>query len=176
MTKTITIELPDDYVFVTKAAGEGVQYHPEKMHQSWVMAFLEKGMQRYANDKYSGSEPSVKLDQCRALAADANSGEELIAAVRGGGVARLPDDVALALKMAKQDLTLIFKKVTGKNKAADFIEHEKVKPFFKAKGDNMVWNEQVVSDWIAKQAEAGKRDYIAEAKASLAVDVDDLDL
>lgn len=171
----VTITLPEGYTFETKIAGQVVAYDPSKMHTSWVQAFLEKGMQRFANDKYSGEEPSNKLALCQALAADAMSGEALVAYQRQA-TSRLPNDVALAVKTAKQDLTIIFKKVTGLGKATDFAAHEKIAPFFKAKGDGVEWVTESVTKWIAKQKEAGKRDYMGEAQASLAVDVEDLDL
>ncbi len=97
---------------------------------------------------------------------------------RGGGVsrARLPDDMALAVRNAKADLLVMFKRLTGKGKIADMVDHKKIAPYFNTAGDNVVWLDESVQAWIEKQAEAGKRDYVAEAKAALSVDLDDLDL
>lgn len=169
----ITIELPENYAFATKINGEEVVYHPHKMHESYLLRFLEKGMQRYANDMFSGEKGNTKLDLCRGIAEEANSGKELVAAQR---VARLPNDVALAVKMAKQDLLIIFKQLTGKGKIADMVDNEKVKPFFKVTAESVAWKDETVQKWIAKQKEAGKRDYLAEAKASLDVDLESIDL
>lgn len=175
MTNSITINLPDDYRFDTKINGIVVQYDPAKMHSSWLQVFLEKGMQRFANDKYSGMIPSEKYELCRMLAADAMSGAEVVAYVRAA-TSRLPNDVALAVKTAKVDLTIVFKKVTGEGSAVLFAKHDKIAPFFKAKGDGVEWVTETVTKWISKQKESGKRDYMAEAQASLAVDVSDLEL
>lgn len=97
---------------------------------------------------------------------------------RGGGIsrARLPDDMALAVRNAKSDLLVMFKRVTGKGKIADMVDHEKIAPYFSTVGNNVTWEDASVVTWIEKQAEAGKRDYVAEAKAALTVDLDDLDL
>lgn len=170
---TITIELPEGYRFNTRISGRDVAYTPQTMDQSYLLRFLEKGMQRYANDMYSGQEGNTKYDLCMALAAEANEGKKLEPRQR---VAKLPSDVALAVKMAKQDLTIIFKQVTGKGKIADMVDNDKVAPFFKVTAESVVWNDETVQKWIAKQKEAGKRDYMAEAKASLNVDAAALDL
>jgi len=171
----ITITLPEGYKFETKIAGQVVAYDVTKMHSSWLQVFLEKGMQRFANDKYSGEEPSNKLALCQGIATDAMSGNEVVAYQRAA-TSRLPNDVALAVKSAKGDLTIIFKKVTGEGSAVLFAKHEAIAPFFKAKGDGVEWVTESVTKWIAKQKESGKRDYMGEAQASLAVDVADLDL
>ncbi|MBM61915.1 MAG: hypothetical protein CL484_03065 [Acidobacteria bacterium] len=98
---------------------------------------------------------------------------------RGGGGAgrvRLPEDKALALKNAKADLLVAFKRITGKGKIADMVEHEKVAPYFNQTADAVTWNDEAAIAWMEKQAEAGKRDYLAEAQAALSVDLDDLDI
>lgn len=97
---------------------------------------------------------------------------------RTGGprVARLPDDQSLAVKTAKQDLLTLFKRITGKGKLVEMAEHEKIAPFFQEAGDGVAWLDQTVMEWIEKQRDEGKRDYIAEAKATLEVDVSALDL
>ena len=172
----ITIALPDDYVFDTKINGQIVQYDPAKMHSSWLRRFLEKGMQRLANDMFSGETGQTKFDLVAGIAAQSMSGE--VAPVRQrGGTARLPDDVSLALKLARQDLNIIFKKVTGKGKASEFAEHEKIAPFFTFKDNDVaLWNNDVVQTWVEKQAKDDKRDYLAEAKKSLEIDESVLDL
>lgn len=97
---------------------------------------------------------------------------------RGGGAGRvrLPEDQALALRNAKADLLIAFKRITGKGKIADMVDHETVAPYFSTAGDTVVWNDEAALAWVHKQAEAGKRDYIAEAEASLSVDIADLGL
>ncbi len=170
---TITIELPEGYVFNTRISARDVAYTPQTMDQSYLLRFLEKGMQRYANDMYSGEEGNTKYDLCMALAAEANSGKKLEPRQR---VVRLPNDVALAVKTAKQDLLIIFKQLTGKGKIADMVDNEKVKPFFKITAESVTWKDAIVQKWIAKQKEVGKRDYLEEAKASLNVDLESIDL
>lgn len=87
---------------------------------------------------------------------------------RGTGVSRVAvnDETSIALRNAKADLLIIFKKVTGQGKIAAMVDHEKVAPFFNTSGDNVVWNDEIVMAWIGKQVDKGK-DYIAEAKATL---------
>jgi hypothetical protein len=183
--QTVTFQIPDDYKFETKINRgtrqdpdwKPVVYEPGKMHESWLLAFLEKGMQRYANDKYSQDSGDTKLDLCRAVAKMANSGDEMPEKERGSRKASVPDDVALAIRNAKADLTLTFKRLTGVGKIADMVEaDERVQKYFEAKGDAWVWRDEVVQDWIGKQKEAGKRDYIQEAKDALAVDVEEIDI
>lgn len=155
----------DGLAIDTKINGTAIRYHVESMHESWLVAFITKGIQRLANDMYSGESGNVKYDLCKAIADQANSGEP--APERTTRKASLPDDAQLAIKMAKTDLTVLFKKITGAGKIADMVAHEKVEPFFKAKGESHVWNDETVMKWVGKQAEAGKRDYMAEAKATL---------
>ena len=170
---TITIELPEGYMYETKINGQAIRWDASKMHESWLLRFLEKGFQRYANDMYSGEKGQTKYDLVMGVAKEANSGEP--APERAMRKASLPDDQALAVKMAKQDLTLVFKKITGAGRIADMVEHEKVKAFFNVSESAVVWNDDAVLKWIAKQAEANKRDYLAEAKTSLAA-MEDIDL
>jgi len=173
--KTIVINLPDDYAFATKANGQNVMYDPAKMHESWIIRFLEKGFQRYANDLYSGEKGQVKYDLCLGVAQEAQSGEPAPERMRGG-TARLPDDVSLALKNARASLTIMLKKATGKGSAIDFAQHDKGKVFFSIKDGKAIWDNEMVQMWIAKQLAGGKRDYLQEAKDTLAIDTDDLDL
>lgn len=159
-----TFTFADDYVVQTRINGQVIEYRPSKMDQSWIERFLEKGIQRYANDMYSGEKGNTKYDLCKAIAAEANSGEP--APEKTVRKASLPDDVALAVKNAKADLKLLFQKLTGKGKIADQVDHEKVKPFFDVKAESVTWNDAKVLEWIEKRKEAGK-DYLAEAKESL---------
>lgn len=101
------------------------------------------------------------------------SGEAAPVKVQGAG--RAPSDPigSLAGKNAKADLTAMFRSVTGATKAIDFAGHEKVAPFFttvrSATGviESAVWNEVTVKAWMVKQAESGKRDYLADAKVTI---------
>lgn len=163
----IEIEFEDGYSYETKVNGQTIVWHPEKMHNTWLVKFLEKGLQRFANDKYSGEDPNTKLDLIRALAADAHSGNECPERTIYRR-ASLPEDQTLAIKNAKQDLTLVFKKITGMVKISDMANHEKVAPFFNEGKAGPVWNDEAVQAWIEKRKESGK-DYLAEAQASLAV-------
>lgn len=160
----IEFNLPEGYSFETKINGQAVVYHPGKMHESWLIRFLEKGMQRYANDMFSGEKGNTKLDLCRGIAQEANSGEA--APERTMRKASLPDDQALAVKNAKQDLNMLFKQITGMGRIADMVEHEKVKPFFSEGPNGPTWEDEAVLAWIEKRKESGK-DYLAEAKQSL---------
>ena len=75
----------------------------------------------------------------------------------------------LAHDTAKAVLLAGFKRATGKVKLADIAKaRASLAEFFVEKGDKTQWNEERVAEWIAAQAEAGKRDYMAEAEAALA--------
>lgn len=89
--------------------------------------------------------------------------------------ASLPNDMAMAVRSAKQDLLVLFRKLTGQSKIADLATHEKVAPYFQTDTDKTVWEDAKVVEWIKAQAEAGKRDYVAEAKAVLSVDLEEFD-
>jgi len=92
----------------------------------------------------------------------------------------------LAHDMAKAVLLATFKNATKKVKLADIAAaHEKIGEFFVTKGEGdkakVTWNEARVADWIAKQADEGKRDYRAEAAeaidgADADIDLDALDI
>lgn len=173
----VTFNLPEGYVFETKINGQPIAYDPAKMHESWLIAFLEKGMQRFANDKYSGEKGQTKFDLCAEIARQANSGDEMPEAERGSRRASVPDDVALAIRNAKADLTVRFKRLTGEGKIANMVAADKrVAKYFEEKGDNVVWKDDAVQTWIDKQKESGTRDYLAEAQAALAVDVEEIDI
>ncbi len=161
----ITIELPEGYAYATKIDGREVLWHPGKMDNSYLVAFLEKGMQRLANDKWSGEKGDTKYDLVKGMAQDANSGKELPEGRTR--TARLPDDIALAQKNAKADLLLVFKKATGKGKVADMQDVPQIAAFFQEKGGSTVWNPDAVNRYIEKQRVDGGRDYIAEARATL---------
>jgi hypothetical protein len=105
------------------------------------------------------------------------SGNWSQAGTGGPRMARLPDDVQIAIKAAKVDLVILFKRVTGQSKLAEFAAHEKMAPFF-TEGDKgaVGWNDATCVAWIEKQKATGGRDYLAEAQRGLAVDISALDL
>lgn len=171
----VKFNLPESYAFETKINGQPVVYHPTKMDESWIIRFLEKGMQRYANDMYSGEKGNVKFDLCAAIAAEANSGKP---APQGTArKASLPDDMALAVKDAKADLTIMFKRLTETVKIADMVTKDaRVAAYFEEKGDSFVWNDDKVQEWIGKEKEAGRKDYLADAQVTLAVELSAIEI
>jgi hypothetical protein len=93
--------------------------------------------------------------------------------VAGDGTStRWTEEQALALDIAKGALAAIFAKVLApgqKPTAANFIAlSPKVAAYFKANEKRPTWNDVAVMDWIKRQAEAGKRDIMAEAREELA--------
>lgn len=96
----------------------------------------------------------------------------------------------LALDKAKAVLMLgTFRPLCEKAKIKATLENlgtfpnEKVSAFFTAKAKAWVWNDATVLAWIKAQAEAGKADYLAQAREELAAmteaagdigDIDDL--
>ncbi len=151
-----------------KIQGQAMTVDTSRMHQSWVDHCLAYGVRRFPNDKYSSDKGQVKIDLVQALLADMQSGEEMPAIVRGSGGGASANPVeTLALRNAKATLTMMFKQITGLNKALDFAKHEKIAKFFKITEDRATWKDDIVRQWMAKQAEAGKVDYLGDAKATI---------
>jgi hypothetical protein len=174
--KTMTLETTQ-LVFQTKINGETVEVDFGKMHPTWIAAHLQKAAQRFLNDRYSGEKGADKLAMVRADLNEIHKGEPMPEVVRQS---RAPADPveALAVKNAKAALGAMFQTLTGKRKIADFATHEKAAPFFRETGGTLAWDEAHVAAWMAKQKESGKRDFMAEAKATLdgVSDLDDLDI
>ena len=154
-----------------KINGQELQADTSKMDESWIAKCLAYGVRRLPNDTYSGEKGATKYDLVSKLIADMESGEPAPVRVQGSGRSPANPVEALARKNAKADLTGMFRAVTDKTKAIDFAQHEKVAPFFTiVKGDSpeqdrAVWNEETVTAWMAKQKDAKKRDYLADAAA-----------
>ncbi len=164
-----------------KINGQEIVCDTDKLHESWRAKCLAYGVRRLPNDTYSGEKGALKYDMVKKLIADMESGNEAPVRVQGAG--RSPADPvdALARKNAKADLTGMFRAVTGATKAIDFAAHEKVAPYFTVgehvdNGPFAVWNEETVTTWMAKQAESGKRDYQADAKAIIESAANESDL
>lgn len=151
----------------------------DKMHESWIAKCLAYGVRRLPNDSYSGEKGKTKYELVEKLLGDMMSGKEAPVRVQGTGRSSADPVVALARKNAKADLTGMFRAVTGETKAMAFALHEKVAPFFviakgdKPEDDRAVWKEETVTSWMAKQKEAKKRDYEADARELLAGAVSD---
>lgn len=91
-----------------------------------------------------------------------------------GTRSRWSDEQALALEMARDTLSGIFKqaaKAKGvKASAESYVKNlgDKVAAYFTEKAGKYVWNDQHVMAYITAQAEAGKVDYMADARTELA--------
>lgn len=101
----------------------------------------------------------------------------------GGTVSRWTDEQSLALDLARSTLATRFAKALPKGTkatATNFVALgiEKVSQFFKVDGKRPTWDDKAVMGFIAKQAEAKTRDYMAEAREELARrgEADDVDL
>jgi hypothetical protein len=96
--------------------------------------------------------------------------------VAGDGTSsKWTDEQALALDIAKQALKAVFVAALSKAKpgakatAAEFVAlSPKVAAFFKANESRPTWDDKPVMAWVTAQAEAGKRDIMAEAREELA--------
>lgn len=94
-----------------------------------------------------------------------------------GGTAPVDPVANLAHSNAKTDLLAKFKQMTGKRKMVDIAKTgPSLAKYFVIKDDSAVWQESEVAAYIARMAESGKRDYMAEARVALddAPEVDDL--
>lgn len=159
-----------------KIAGLPLIADTDKMHESWIARCLEYGVRRYVNDSHSGAKGNDKVEACRLMIRDMESGEAMPAKVRKTGGTSSADPVEqLALRNARAALTALFKKVTGETRAVDMAAHEKVAPFFVVADGKATWVDATVRAWIEKQAADGKVDYFADAQATIDMADDDDD-
>jgi len=174
--KTMTLETTQ-LVFQTKINGEIVEVDFGKMHPTWVAAHLQKAAQRFLNDRYSGEKGATKLEMVRADLNEIHKGEPMPEVVRQSRPTTNPIE-ALATKNAKAALGAMFERAGFGKRHADWMNHEKAAQFFREANGAIAWDESKVAAWMGKQAEAGKRNFLAEAEATLegVAELDDLDI
>ena len=164
-----TLQTPN-VVFTTKIGGTLVEVDFSLMHPTWIEAHLRKAAQRFINDDLAGQfkdDDSGKLAAWRLAYAEMASGKEMPEkARRNAGTYRSDDPVRdLAHKNAKAALLAIFKTRTKLVKIEDMCQKdEAVAAYFKDK----TWLDDKVQAYIEKQLAAGKRDFMQEAKDTLA--------
>ena len=164
--ETITFEMPD--VVELRISGEPLVVKPHKVDAGWLAEMLAYGIRRKVNDTYSGAGDN-KLDLCRAMVKDLNEGKAFEGRQRRATVT-MDTAEKLAFDAARADLTAIFKARTKLVKLADMAAADEAVGKFLTIGDDgkASWRNDAVMAWVAKQAEAGKRDYLAEARALIA--------
>jgi hypothetical protein len=103
------------------------------------------------------------------------AGQWQVRVASGGTVSKWTEEQSLALDIAKGALQAIFVATLAKAapstkpSAAAFVALDpKVAAFFKANDKRPTWEDKAVMAWIAKQADAKKRDFMAEARKELA--------
>lgn len=151
-----------------KIAGEPLVVLPHKMDAGWLAEMLAYGIRRKVNDTYSGAGEN-KLDLCRAMVKDLNEGVAFEGRQRRATVT-MDTAEKLAFDAARTDLTAIFKARTKLAKLADMAraEPELVGKYLAVGEDGRAsWNNQEVMAWVERLREAGKRDYLAEAREAL---------
>lgn len=89
-----------------------------------------------------------------------------------GTIVKFTDAEEIAIAEAKTDLTALFKRACEAKKLKPVLANypalgEAVAKYFMEKAKKQVWNDAEVMRFIRAQAEAGKRDYLAEAQAKL---------
>lgn len=156
-----------------KINGSVLEVETENLHKTFFERVLEYGVRRYVNDSYSGEKGQLKFDLCAALVAKMNAGEELVTGERRSKVPADPIK-ALAHKLAKTALAVVFKNLTGKAKLEDMARHEKVAPYFIEIGGKLAWNEDAVAEYIERRA--GKDDFMGQAEKIINATEDDMDL
>lgn len=155
--------------------GKPLMVDTEKLHDSWKVKCLEYGVRRFVNDKFSQEKGDIKFDACEGEIKEMESGREYVPS-RGSGRTALDAVTGLAVRNAKADLQAIFKAITSTTKATEMAKHPKVAPFFTVSDDAAVWKTAAVLEWIKRQEDAGKRDYLDEATVTLSPAELDLDL
>lgn len=177
MTDTIkiTIELPADLKLGTKANGVFVAIDPTKAHNSWLVEMLRYGAQRKPNDSFAGESGQTKLDLVRELIGQINAGEERAITIRRSGGSSVDPVTKMARGMARDILTLAFKKNTGLAKIADMCAaNEKVAAYFTESDGKFTWKPEMLDAFI--ESKPGGRDFKAEAEATMKLDADVFDL
>ena len=152
-----------------KIAGEPLVVNPHKMDQGWLAEMLAYGIRRKVNDTYSGAGDN-KLELCRAMVRDLNAGAVFEGRQRRATQA-MDTAEKLAFDAARTDLTAIFKARTKMGKLADMAKAEPdlVGKYLAVGEDGRAsWNNAEVMAWVDRLREAGKRDYLAEAREALA--------
>lgn len=103
------------------------------------------------------------------------AGKWAVREASGGTTSRWTEEQQLALELARGVLQEVFVKALAKAMpgtkptATAFVAlSPKVAAFFKQNEKRPTWDDAAVMAWIGKQAEAGTRDYMAEARAELA--------
>ncbi len=169
--KTITFEIPEDIAFGTKVSGEFLPIAIDTMDDSWLAEMLRYGCQRKINDMFAG-QGDDKLAMARAQVAEINNGEVKSVAVRRTGGATTDPARKMARTMARELLTIAFKKATGMVTVADMCKaNGKVAAYFHITSEGKAtWNAQAIDKFMATLPSG--RDFMAEAKASLSVELD----
>ena len=160
--RIVTLKIKD-----SEGAAVPIKLDLDKLHGTWIAKLLEYGARRFPNDTHSAAKGDEKVDAIKLMVREMEKGGEAPERVAGSGGSSGDPIKTLALKNAKADLTALFRAVTDATKALDFAKHEKVAPFFKVVEDRATWIDETVEAWMAKQAESGKRDYMADAKATV---------
>lgn len=154
-----------------KINGQPVAIAWEKVHPSWLPTILEYGARRYPNDKFSGEKGNDKLEMVRELVA--SFADEMPERVRGSSGAGKSVDpvVAMMLKNAKADLTVLFKAATEEKKIEAMVADARVAKYFdksESAVNGYVWNDDAVLAWVDAQKEKGKADYRGDAEKAVA--------
>lgn len=156
-----------------KVNGQTLVVDPNKLHPTWLQKVVEYGCRRFPNDSFSGEKGQTKFDLVAGLLNDMQSGEPMPERTPRRSAAPKDPIAALAFKTAKTLLLDIFKTRTERSKIADIVDFgdEAINAYFRDTDNGPVWNEESIYAFIEKQKEAGKRDFMKEAEAALAIDI-----
>lgn len=165
--ETVTLKIKDTAGKIVE-----VQADPNKFHETWLAKVVEYGTRRFPNDSYSAIKGDNKVDMVKALVKEMESGEAMPERVRKSAAPSDPIG-ALVDKNAKADLMAVFKHRTGKGRIADIVADSDtaINAYFNETESGHSWNQEAVAKFVAKQKEAGKKDYRADAEAMLAMDI-----
>ena len=169
---TITITLPEGVDFGTKANGEFVPVDLTKADETWLVEFLRYGVQRKLNDQFAGEKGNDKLERVREEVKAIHTGEARQVTMRRSVGSTVDPIRRMARGMAKDILLVAFKKATGLGKIADMCQkNEKIAAYFNVNADGKaMWDMGKLDAFIASKP--GGRDFMAEAKAAMEVEVD----
>lgn len=164
----VTFEMTD--AVEMKVNGTVLVVNPHKVDGSWLAEMLAYGIRRKVNDTYSGETGGTKFDLCAAMVKELNEGKVWEGRTRRAAVT-MDTAERLAFDAARADLTRVFKARTKLTKLADMADADPAVGKFLTVGTDgkATWDNAVVMAWVEKQREAGKKDYLAEARETLAL-------
>ena len=164
-----------------KAAGVTAEIDPGTYPEETVLYWTEYGIRRAYQDRINSAAKALRdaqgverlhekdaegiFEATDKMFRDATMGQRGSGA---GSAASLDPVTALAFKNAKADILAVLKARVDGNKLAELAASDLGAKYLT---DTGVWKDEAVADFIARNKASGKRDYQADAEATLDADI-----